>query len=293
MSGFSVKRNGHIPVLLKEVIENLNPCPGKIFVDGTIGGGGHAREILKRIIPGGRLIGIDVDDGTLEVTARNLRDLSEGLILIKGNYSDLREILQGLGIEGVDGILLDLGVSSIQLKSGRGFSFNDIGPLDMRMDVSKEMKASDVVNRFPENKLAGIIWEYGEEKRAKKIARAIVRARPIKIPRDLARLITKLFPKGSKRIHPATKTFQALRICVNDELNSLRRALKDGSQLLRKGGRFCVISFHSLEDRVVKDSFKQSEGLRVLTKKPLIPGIEEVRRNPRARSAKLRVAEAI
>ena len=286
-------RNGHIPVLLKEVIENLNPSPGKVFIDGTIGGGGHAIEILKRIQPRGRLIGIDFDDKALEVAADNLRDLRDGLTLIKGNYSDMKDILMGIGIDRVDGILLDLGISTLLLESGRGFSFNDTGPLDMRMDMSGKPTASDMVNKFPENKLSEIIWKYGEEKRAKRIARAIVRARPVKSPRELAQVITGAYPGRHRRIHPATKTFQALRIFVNDELNSLHKALIEGSRVLRRGGRFCIISFHSLEDRIVKDCFRQIEGLRVLTKKPITPGIDEVKKNPRARSAKLRVAEAL
>ena len=286
-------RNGHIPVLLKEVIENLNPSPGKVFIDGTIGGGGHAIEILKRIQPRGRLIGIDFDDKALEVAADNLRDLRDGLTLIKGNYSDMKDILMGIGIDRVDGILLDLGISTLLLESGRGFSFNDTGPLDMRMDMSGKPTASDMVNKFPENKLSEIIWKYGEEKRAKRIARAIVRARPVKSSRELAQVITGAYPGRHRRIHPATKTFQALRIFVNDELNSLHKALIEGSRVLRRGGRFCIISFHSLEDRIVKDCFRQIEGLRVLTKKPITPGIDEVKKNPRARSAKLRVAEAL
>ncbi len=286
-------KNGHIPVLLKEVIDNLDPAPGNLIVDGTIGGGGHAKEILKRILPGGRLIGIDLDDEALEVAAYNLRDLSEGLTLRKGNYSEMNDILRDLGIDKVDGILLDLGISSIQLGAGRGFSFNDMGTLDMRMDMSGKLTASEIVNKFPEDKLAEIIWKYGEERTAKRIARAIVKARPMNSPRDLAQLIARLFPRRPKRIHPATKTFQALRIFVNDELNSLHKALINGSRVLRRGGRFCVISFHSLEDRIVKDGFKQIEDLKVLTKKPITPDIEEVKKNPRARSAKLRVAEAV
>jgi len=283
----------HIPVLLKEVIENLNPLPGKVYVDGTIGGGGHAREILKRILPGGRLIGIDLDDEALKVAEVTLRDFSEGLILIKENYSNLVNILQGLAIDKVDGILLDLGISSLQLRGGRGFSLDDIGPLDMRMDRSLEITAGDVVNKFSEDRLAKIIWEYGEEKMAKRIARSIVKARPIYSARELAQLISRLSRRGTKRIHPATKTFQALRIFVNGELNSLSQALKDGATILNPKGRFCVISFHSLEDRIVKDNFRHLKGLRVLTKKPITPSLEEIRRNPRARSAKLRVAEAI
>lgn len=285
--------HGHIPVLVKEVIENLNPSPGKVYVDGTIGGGGHAREVLKKILPGGRLIGIDLDDEALKVAEENLGDFSEGLTLIKGNYSNLEKILQGLAIEKVDGILLDLGLSSFQLGAGRGFSFNDMGPLDMRMDRTMELTAADIVNKFPEDRLAEIIWKYGEERMAKRIARSIVKARPIESARDLAQLIIRLYPKGPKRIHPATKTFQALRIFVNDELNSLTKALEDGARILNPGGRFCVISFHSLEDRIVKDNFRHLEGLKVLTKKPITPGPEEIMRNPRARSARLRVAEAI
>lgn len=286
-------KDGHVPVLLKEVIENINPSPGKIIIDATIGGGGHAKEILRRILPGGRLIGIDLDEEAIDVASYNLRDFREGLTLIKGNYAELKNILKGIGIDKVDGILLDLGISSIQLKSGRGFSFNDTGPLDMRMDRSMNLTASDIVNKFPKDRLAELIWMYGEEKRARRIARAIVNARPICGSRELAQLITGLFPRGHKRIHPSTKTFQALRIFVNDELNSLSRALEEGACVLRTKGRYCVVSFHSLEDRIVKDSFRRIEGLKVLTKKPIVPGIEEVRRNPRARSAKLRVAEAI
>lgn len=293
LSRIPLVKEGHIPVLIKEVIENLNPSPGKAYLDGTVGGGGHAKEILERILPGGRLVGIDIDEEALRVAANNLRDFSGGLTLIKGNYSDLRNILHDLGIDRVDGIVLDLGVSSLQLGAGRGFSFNDTGSLDMRMDRSMNLTAADIVNKFREDRLADIIWEYGEERRARRIARAIVKARPIASPRDLAKLISGLSLKGHRKIHPATKTFQALRIFINDELNSLHRALEDGSRMLNPGGRFCVISFHSLEDRIVKDSFKRLQGLQVLTKKPILPGIEEVRRNPRARSAKLRVAEAV
>lgn len=283
----------HIPVLLKEVIEYLNPSPGNICVDGTIGGGGHAREMLKRILPGGRLVGIDLDEEALKLAEHNLRDFSEGLTLVKDNYSNIADILHGLGIDKVDGIVLDLGLSSIRLVSGRGFSFNDTGPLDMRMDKSMTITAADVVNKFPENKLADIIWKYGEERRARRIAKAIVKARPIGSPIELAKLISGIYFKGHKRIHPATKTFQALRIFVNDELNSLSKALESGARILNSHGRFCVISFHSLEDRIVKDGFRGIQGLKVITKKPITPGVEEIRINPRARSAKLRVAEAI
>lgn len=293
LSEIPLAKEGHIPVLIKEVIESLNPSPGKVYLDGTVGGGGHAKEIIERILPGGRLVGIDIDEEALRVAANNLRDFSGGLTLIKGNYSDLRNILQGLGIDKVDGIVLDLGVSSLQLGAGRGFSFNDTGSLDMRMDRSMNLTAADIVNKFREDRLANVIWEYGEERRARRIARAIVKARPIASPRDLAKLISGLSLKGHRKIHPATKTFQALRIAVNNELNSLHKALMDGSRILRTGGRFCVISFHSLEDRIVKDSFRQLEGLKVLTKKPITPDIEEVKKNPRARSAKLRVAEAV
>lgn len=281
----------HIPVLLNEVIESLDPSPGKIYVDGTIGCGGHAKEILKRILPGGRLIGIDLDDDALRLSRDNLRDYSEGLTLIKDDFSNLKQILEGLSIEKVDGILLDLGLSSTQLEEGKGFSFMDRSPLDMRRDKSISLTADIVVNRFPEKRLTDIIYKYGEERIAKRIARAIVEARPIKTLRELAELIEKISPKG-KGIHPATRTFQALRIFVNDELGSLSKALQDGSQVLKQGGRFCVISFQSLEDRIVKDSFRRLP-LKVITKKPILPGLEEIRRNPRARSSRLRVAEAI
>jgi 16S rRNA (cytosine1402-N4)-methyltransferase len=286
-------------------------------VDGTVGGGGHAFEILRETSPNGLLIGIDVDDDALRESEERLELFGNRKILVKGNFADINTILEKLNIKGVDGILLDLGVSSYQLKTAdRGFSFSLNATLDMRMDQSHGMSAYDIINTFPEKELVRIIKDYGEEIMAERIVKAIsVRRKvtPIKTTADLADIIVRAFPSRfkPKKIHPATRTFQAIRIYVNSELLNLYNAIDLGVDILNKSGRFSIISFHSLEDRIIKNCFRSWEKgcnclpdipvcschrkakLKVLTKKPLTPATSEIESNPKARSAKLRTAERI
>ena len=291
----------HLPVLAEDVIEYLDPRPNGIYVDGTVGGGGHAFKILERSAPTGRLVGIDRDEEALEEARERLKPYGGRATIIHGNFSDLRSILMRLKIGEVDGILLDLGVSYHQLATGRrGFSFQSEGPLDMRMDQNQGEPASKLVNTLTQGELEEILRRYGEERWARRIARAIVRYRqeaPITTTTQLRDIISSAILKPPRRIHPATKAFQAIRIAVNDELNSLDRAIRDGIPILKKGGHICMISFHSLEDRIVKDTFRHYEralGLvRVITKKPISPSKGEISTNPRARSARLRVAERV
>lgn len=307
----------HEPVLLEEVLESLSLKPGGIYVDGTLGGGGHAGGILGATSPDGVLIGIDRDDDALAESRRALEPFGRRAILVKGNYADLGDILAGLGIDRVDGIVLDLGVSSHQLEAAeRGFSFSKPAPLDMRMDREAGATARELVNRADARELQRILRDYGEELMAGRIARAIVERRkagPIETTDELAGLIASAMPARMRhgRIHPATRSFQALRIAVNDELTSLARGIASGIDRLKEGGRFAVITFHSLEDRMVKDLFRDaSRGctcppdlpvcacggkprLRVIARRPIRPGEAEMERNPRARSAKLRTAERI
>ncbi len=306
----------HRPVLLEEVSESLGLKPGGIYVDGTVGGGGHAAEILRRIRPAGLLIGIDRDDRALEESRKRLKLIGGRHVLIKGNYSGLGEILAGLGVKRVDGILLDLGVSSFQLdEASRGFSFMKDGLLDMRFDRTQGPTAREIVNGYSVPALSEIIRTYGEESSAGRIAQAIEARRkkaPITGTRELAELISEALPGYRKgRIHRATKTFQALRIAVNEELTHLSGFIPRGIEVLNKGGRLSIISFHSLEDRMVKERFNAAAGactclpgapyciclrkreIKVLTKKPIRPGHNELAANPRSRSARLRTAERI
>jgi 16S rRNA (cytosine1402-N4)-methyltransferase len=307
----------HEPIMLREIVDSLNLKPGGIYVDGTVGGGGHAQAILAATEPDGIVIGIDRDDDALSESARVLESFGARTFLVKGNYADMKEILSRLGMERVDGIVLDLGVSSHQLETaGRGFSFTKPALLDMRMDQDAPRTARELVNTADPRELKRILREYGEELQAGRIARAIAERRkagPIETTDELAGIIASAMPArlSHGRIHPATRTFQALRIAVNDELESLHRGIASGIDSLKEGGRFSVISFHSLEDRMVKDLFRDaSRGctcppdlpvcacggqprLRVITRKPVRPGEEEVEHNPRARSAKLRTAERI
>lgn len=278
----------HVPVLAAEVLEALAPAPGKVFVDGTLGGAGHTRLLLER---GATIYGIDQDPYALErAQAAGLPNLH----VLEGNYRDMAELLAGAGVSQVEGILLDIGVSSFQLDdTARGFSYHTDAPLDMRMSQSGE-SAADVVNDLDEADLAALIYEYGEERHSRRIARYIVQQRekaPIETTVQLAELIKRAYPGFSKGIHPARRTFQALRIYVNDELGALRDGLKAAEGLLAPGGRLAVISFHSLEDRIVKRFLLGSEVLTPLTKRPLVASETEQAENPRARSAKLRVAE--
>ena len=290
----------HFPVLLEETVNLLSREGEAVYVDATIGLGGHSYELLRRN-PKAYLIGIDKDPNALEVAERRLKEFEGRFSLYQADYRDIDEVLKAEGIEAADGILMDLGVSMLQLKTPeRGFSFMEEAPLDMRMDPRQRLTAYDVVNRYSERELARIIREYGEERFAPRIARAIVqyrRKKPIETTRELAEIVERAVPKGFyRRIHPATKTFQAIRIEVNRELEHLKEALLKIPNLLKVGGRVAVISFHSLEDRIVKHTFRhfEKEGLlKVLTKKPITPSEEEIRKNPPSRSAKLRAAERV
>ncbi len=289
----------HIPVMVKEVKEWLITNKNGVYVDCTIGGGGHAEAILEEISPhGGKLIGIDKDDYALDITRERLSLMYSGKItLIKGDFRNLRNILGGLNIDKVDGILFDIGLSSIQLEdSQRGFSFSSDGPLDMRMDPIQNRRAYDIINKTSEKELAHLIYEYGEERFSRRIARRIVKDRPIETTIQLVEEIKRAIPPTSRRKrrrHFATRTFQAIRICVNDELNALREGLNAAASSLKIEGRMVVISFHSLEDRIVKHFFIESEELKSMTKKPIQPMEYEVKGNPRSRSAKMRICERI
>lgn len=284
----------HIPVMVKEVIEFLNPKGDGIILDCTVGEGGHAKAILD-FCKGCRLIGIDVDSEVLEIADRKLSEYGDRVSLFKASYTDADFLLKTLGIERVDGILMDLGVSTYQLKGeNRGFTFEKEEPLDMRMDLESEITAQKVLNELPEEELARIIFEYGEEKRyARRIARKIVESRPLNTTLDLVRAVAEALPTEEirrRKRHFATRTFQAIRIYVNRELENLKVFLEKAEDLLKPGGRIVVIAFHSLEDRIVKEAFKKSRKLVALTEKPVRPSESEVRENPRSRSARLRAA---
>ena len=312
-------RFGHSPVMLKEAVDSLNCRKGMTVADCTIGGAGHSRRIAERILPGGLLIGIDRDADALTAARERLQDrAAEEVCLIHDNFANLPQILSGLGIHAVDGILLDLGVSLYQFQgSGRGFSFNRDEPLDMRMDTRQQLTAEDIVNNETENGLAGIFREFGEERYAGKIARAVVRGRQsggISSSRQLARIVEEAYPAKSRwslKIHPATRVFMALRIAVNGELENLKRFLAGVADCLKSGARLCVLSFHSLEDRIVKQQMKlwektcvcppglpvchcdKKKEFRIITRKPMVPGSREIAENPMARSTRMRVAEKV
>jgi 16S rRNA (cytosine1402-N4)-methyltransferase len=288
-------RPAHTPVLLHEVVEALHPSPGGCIVDCTIGPGGHAEALLEQLGPSGLLIGIDADPDAIEFSRSRLARFGASVILVNRSFTDITEVCHEHGVRTVDGILFDLGLSSTQIDTPeRGFSFQRDAPLDMRFDPSQELTASDIVNAYPEPELARIIWEYGEERRARRIARHIVRSRPITSTARLARLLEQVLGSRRGRIHVATRTFMALRIAVNRELDSLRSALVQTPDLLAPGGRLAVISYHSLEDRIVKD-FMRSQArdcaLHLVSRKVIRPGSLEIESNPRSRSAKLRIAE--
>jgi 16S rRNA (cytosine1402-N4)-methyltransferase len=283
---------GHVPVLLAETLELLGVRPGGLWVDGTVGLGGHAEAVLRATAPAGRLRGFDRDSEALERARARLLPFGDRVQL---EHADYREIEKRLAGEAADGILLDLGVSSLQLDDAeRGFSFQREGPLDMRMDRTARGSASELVNRMRESDLADLIHEFGEEPFSRRIARAIARARekaPIATTTELAEIVRRAAPKSRRPgFHPATRTFQALRIRTNRELDGLEPALERAAECLRPAGRMAVIAFHSLEDRAAKQAFRalETRGFRVLTKKPLRPGEQETRDNPRARSARLR-----
>jgi 16S rRNA (cytosine1402-N4)-methyltransferase len=284
----------HVPVLATEVLEWLRPTVGQTFVDGTLGGGGHTRLLAEAVGPTGSVIALDRDATAVERATEELRGLP--VRALRSNYSDLPEVLTGLEVESVDGILLDLGLSSDQLADAtRGFSFQSTGPLDLRFDETRGEPAWKLVERLSAEHLADLIYQYGEERYSRRIARHIVdvrRATPIHTAADLARVVRESVPRSrDERIDPATRTFQALRIAVNDELKWLEVALRRLPDCLRIGGRMAVISFHSLEDRLVKESFRDDARLTVVTRRPIRPTEQEVAANPRSRSAKLRVAE--
>ena len=310
----------HQPVLYKEIIHALQPRRGGRYVDGTLGAGGHARGILEASAPDGQLLGLDVDPQALALARKTLAPYEQRIHLVQASYTSLSIQLAQLGWEAVDGIVLDLGASSMQFDTPeRGFSFMYDAPLDMRFGPSALQTAADLVNKLSERELADLIYQYGEERDSRKIARAIVRARPLHTSRELVAVIESVSPRrGSfgtaspvRSVHPATRTFQALRIAVNEELASMEEVLPQAVTGLRPGGRLAVISFHSLEDRIVKDFFREGSKdlvnppyeqiyeverkatLKEVTRKPIMPSDEEIEDNPRARSAKLRIAEKL
>jgi 16S rRNA (cytosine1402-N4)-methyltransferase len=292
---------GHVPVLLGEVIEQLAPRPGKVILDGTAGGGGHAIALLDRLRPGGRLILLDRDKEALErLMARVGR--SDDVRYFHANFCDFDEALAQVGEERVDGVLLDLGISSLQLADPqRGFSFDQPGPLDMRFDRTDRLTAEEIVNRWPAERMVDIFSRYGDQPFARRIAAAIVRARqngPIRRTDELAEIVRSALPPAARhgRIHPATRVFQAIRIAVNQELQSLERFFDKVFDHLKPGGRVAVIAFHSGEDRIVKTRLREAASAgraRLAAAKPITPTPAEVQANPRSRSARMRVAEAV
>ncbi|MGB5266944.1 MAG: 16S rRNA (cytosine(1402)-N(4))-methyltransferase RsmH [Polyangiales bacterium] len=287
----------HTPVLLDEVLEQLDPRAGGVYADVTLGGGGHAKAILERSSPDGRLIGTDRDPSALEAASAALSGFGDRATLRKARISELPEVLASLQIEKVDGVLADLGVSSVHLdRAERGFSLAKDGPIDMRMDPTEGETALDLIGRSDAEELANVIYRYGEEHRSRKIARSLRRAYEegeLETTGDLRHAVHRAIGGRRGRIDPATKTFQALRIAVNDELGELEALLEQAPQLVRIGGVVAVISFHSLEDRMVKHAFRDSEQLSPLTKRPIVASDAERDDNPRSRSAKLRAARRV
>ena len=306
----------HFSVLLNECIENLNIKPGGMYLDGTLGLGGHSYQIASRLTTG-RLICIDRDETAIERAGKRLAPFEDKVTLVHGNFSDAAQIIDSLGIPGVDGMLFDLGVSSPQLDEiERGFSYMGDAPLDMRMDAGDSLTAYEVVNTWPEERLNRILWDYGEERYARRISRAIVEHRakkPIATTLELVEIIKGAMPAAALREkqHPAKRSFQAIRIAVNDELGAISQMMETAPDKLNRGGRLCVISFHSLEDRIVKSGIAARENgctcpreapictcgfvqtLKSVSRKPILPTAEELEQNPRSRSAKLRVAERV
>ena len=306
----------HFSVLLNECIENLNIKPGGVYLDGTLGLGGHSYQIASRLTTG-RLICIDRDETAIERAGKRLAPFGDRVTLVHGNFSDAARIIDSLGIPGVDGMLFDLGVSSPQLDEiERGFSYMGDAPLDMRMDAGDSLTAYEVVNTWPEERLNRILWDYGEERYARRITRAILEHRakkPIATTLELVEIIKSAMPAAALREkqHPAKRSFQAIRIAVNDELGAISQMMETAPDKLNKGGRLCVISFHSLEDRIIKSGIAARENgctcpreapictcgfvqtLKSVSRKPILPSAEELEQNPRSRSAKLRVAERV
>lgn len=301
----------HVPVLYNEVLDRIQPRPGGRYIDATLGAAGHAAGILTASGPDGELLGLDADPDAISFAGQVLGSFGDRVVLQVANFRHLREVALALGFGQVDGILMDLGLSSRQLADAeRGFSFNQDGPLDMRMNRSQRETAADLINALSEAELAELLWRYGEERHARRIARVIVSSRPVSTTGQLADLVARTVGRREK-IHPATRTFQALRIAVNDELEALNQALRQARDLLRPQGRLAVIAFHSLEDRLVKRFYQQESRdclcppeipvcicehratLKVLTPRPVRPSAEEIARNPRSRSARLRLAERL
>ena len=303
---------GHTPVMVEEALDALAVQPGGLYVDGTLGGGGHAEAVLEVASPGGLLLGIDADPSALAVARARLARFGDALLLMEGNFRDLASICRAHGFAPVHGVLLDLGLSSLQLSDeARGFSFQTEAPLDMRFGPQQSLTAADIVNTYSEQELAALLWRFGQERHSRAIARRIVRERPLGTTLELARVVQKAVGGGRLRIHPATRTFQALRIVVNAELENLTLALDQARDLLGHGGRLVVISYHSLEDTIVKDFLRREARdcvcppdtpvcicghkatLRPVTRGALRPHPAEVAVNPRSRSARLRAAERI
>lgn len=302
----------HTSVLLPEAVKFLSVQPGGRYVDCTVGGGGHALAILEAAAPGGLLLGIDADPQAIEVASERLRPFADSARLVQANFRDLEPVCRQHNFVPVHGVLFDLGVSSLQLAgSERGFSFQVEAPLDMRFSPDQPLTAADIVNGYSERELADLIWRFGEERASRRVARAIVRSRPLRTTTELAAVAAGALPGGRDRIHPATRTFQALRIAVNDELNALSEALAQATRVLGNGGRLVVISFHSLEDRIVKQIIQRESrdcicppevpqcvcghraSLRALSRGVVRPSEAEIAANPRSRSARLRAAEKL
>jgi 16S rRNA (cytosine1402-N4)-methyltransferase len=305
----------HVPVLVPELIESLRPEPGKRYLDGTLGGGGHSEEILIKSHPDGQVLGLDRDDEAIAAADERLRRFDRRFVARQASFADAKDILTEIGWNTVDGVVLDLGISSQQIDSPeRGFSFRAQARLDMRMDRRQVLDAQEIVNSFSGDELERIFRDYGEESAARRIAQAIVaerRQRSIQTTTELVRIVERVKGRGQRQHHPATQVFQALRIAVNQELRHLERFLQSGFEILRPGGRMAVISFHSLEDRMVKTAFRKwsrtclcpprvlrcrcgwSQKVKLITKKPIVASASEIHANPRARSAKLRVVERV
>jgi len=302
----------HVPVMLKEVVAALSVQPGGRYLDATVGGGGHASAILKKSSPGGQLLGIDADPKAIAAAAKKLKPYADSTLLVNDHFTNLKDICTRYDYSPVHGILLDLGMSSLQLnEAGRGFSFQREAPLDMRFSPRQEISAADIVNRYTESKLEDLLRNYGEERRSRQIARSILKKRPIATTTALASVVSEAVGGRHGRIHPATRTFQALRVAVNRELEQLESVLSQAVGLLGFEGRLVVISYHSLEDRIVK-RFMQREArecicppdipacvchhqasIKLISRRVIVPTPDEVRRNPRSRSARLRVVERI
>jgi len=302
----------HEPVMMPEIMQALNVQPGGRYIDGTLGEGGHSKEIIRAANPGGQVLGVDADPEAITVATKRLAEHDDAFRAVNTNFRDIRATALQYEFVPVHGVLFDLGVSSLQLdRESRGFSFRRADPLDMRFSLDQQISASNIVNEYAESELADIIFHLGEDRAARRIANAIVRHRPLNTSLELAELIEKVNPRRGKRTHPATRTFQAIRIAVNDELSALETALEQAVSLLGQSGRLAVISYHSLEDRIVKNFIRKQASdcicppgtpicrcdhlatLKMISRRPQIPTDSEIGANPRARSAKLRVAERV